>query len=144
MSDYQKYTDEEIYEMLLPKLMKNKAIRDNNGNVVAKIVDIRKAVATAYRSGYGRGEKGRSFIIGEKKEDEWVVVNKKIEAEDTVRMKSNQLHKHNPDFYPPKSIVGKVIKVNKCDCLVEWPKNSTSGDDRWFTIKDDLEVVVCK
>ena len=140
------YTDRQIYDMLLPKLKKNFPYLDwsERTETTSSFPDLVKMIALVYRSGYVRGEKGRSFIIGEKKEDEWVVVDKEIEAKDTVRMKSNQLHKLNPDFYPPKSIVGKVIKVNKCDCLVEWPKNSTSGDDRWFAMKDDLEVVVCK
>lgn len=145
MSDYQKYTDEEIYEMLLPKLMKNGAIRDNSGNVVAKIVDIRKAVTTAYRSGYGRGKKGRSFIIGEKKEDEWVVVDKEIEVGDMVRFLSEEQHEKYPQWYPAVGTIGKVISATEGSMDVQWPQGATTMDDCWSAFAKWLEVVkLCK
>ena len=151
MSDYQKYTDEEIYEMLLPKLLKNGAIRDNNGNVVVKLVDIRKAIATAYRSGYARCEKGRSFIIGEKKiefqfEPKWVIVDREPKIGDMVMMKDNRLNQHEPDFYPVSGVVGKVSnKIGVCgNCEVQWPKGTTSGDDKWWVSSNHLGVAVWK
>ena len=140
MSDYQKYTDEEIYEMLLPKLLKNGAIRDNNGNVVAKIVDIRKAIATAYRSGYARCEKGRSFIIGEKKE-EWVVVDKEIEVGDMVRFLNEEIHEKYPYYYPAVGTIGEVILAEENSVMAQWPQGATMGDGCWYVPSKWLEVV---
>lgn len=140
MSDYQKYTDEEIYEMLLPKLLKNGAIRNNNSNVVAKIVDIRKAIATAYRSGYARCEKGRSFIIGEKKE-EWVVVDKEIKVGDMVRFLSEVQHEKYPYYYPAAGTIGEVVDKDSGVLLVQWPQGTTSRNDCWNASERCLEVV---
>lgn len=75
-----KMTDDEIYNMLKPKMEKMGI--DYNGTMTAltmdyfrtesinhymPIEDVKRLVATVYRSGYGRGQKGRPFIIGEKK-----------------------------------------------------------------------------
>lgn len=82
-----KMTDDEIYNMLKPKM--GKMGIDSNGTMTAltmdyfktesinhymPIEDVKRLVATVYRSGYGRGQKGRSFIIGEKKKQggHWV------------------------------------------------------------------------
>ena len=61
------YTDDEVWEMLKPKL---------NQFVPARVADIdmyssvvKKMVVAAYRSGYGRATKGRSFIIKPKVEE---------------------------------------------------------------------------
>ena len=62
-NDTQHYTNFEIFHSLLPKL--KAGIPDANWDIVSdRFID---AIATAYRSGYGRGQKGRSFLIGEKK-----------------------------------------------------------------------------
>ena len=71
-------TDEEIWEMFKPKM--EKLGIDPDGEIVLrkkstgefthelfKMFTVQKLVATAYRSGYGRGQKGRPFVIGEKK-----------------------------------------------------------------------------
>lgn len=79
-------TDDEIYNMLKPKMQKMGI--DFNGSMTAvtmsnyrtesinyymPIEDVKRLVATVYRSGYGRGQKGRPFIIGEKKKQgHWV------------------------------------------------------------------------
>lgn len=75
-----KLTDEEIWEMLYPK-MKKLGI-DPGGNLIRynslfkwvnymDIDTVKKLVSTVYRSGYGRGQKGRTFIIGEKENRHW-------------------------------------------------------------------------
>ena len=78
-------TDDEIWEMLIPKMKKLGIdpngdwtsalyIRNSGTNHVNRSMDmdhVKKLVATVYRSGYGRGQKGRSFVIGEKKKGHW-------------------------------------------------------------------------
>lgn len=69
-------SDDEIYTMLKPK-MKNSNVWNHGYRVVAyddgyhlvrEDNDVIKAIALAYRSGYLRAKKGRSFKIGGKKE----------------------------------------------------------------------------
>ena len=70
-------TNEEIWEMFKPKMEKLGINYDGTYIRYPSILDkpkkymdiptVHKLVATAYRSGYGRGQKGRPFVIGEKK-----------------------------------------------------------------------------
>ena len=76
------YSDEQIWNMLKPKMEKMDVkyhqgtfteSRDDGGiqytyGSYMTFNDVMRLVATVYRSGYARGRKGRSFIIGEKKE----------------------------------------------------------------------------
>lgn len=79
-------TDDEIWDMLQPKLKKNNIRRYMGGIYIGnkmvdgynvyKQIDVEKAVCLAYRSGYKRCMKGRSFKIGEKKQGgHWEPVN---------------------------------------------------------------------
>lgn len=63
---YEQYTDEQIVEMLGSKLRKlgYSTFADNS----KYYPDICKLISTIYKSGYIRGQLGRSFIIGEKYE----------------------------------------------------------------------------
>lgn len=54
-------TDDEIYTMLKPKMEKAGACTDM---VYWDLLDEKKAIALAYRSGYLRAKKGRPFKIG--------------------------------------------------------------------------------
>ena len=63
------YTDDEVWEMLKPKM---------NQFVPVRVEDIdmsivKKMVVAAYRSGYGRATKGRSFIIKSKAEEKQLI-----------------------------------------------------------------------
>lgn len=61
-------SDEEIWEMLKPKMEKNGLIPYWGEKELAYYQsNVAKAIATAYRSGYLRAMKGRPFKIGEKK-----------------------------------------------------------------------------
>ena len=69
-------SDYEIYDMLKPK-MKNSNVwnhgyravaYDDGYHLVREDNDVIKAIALAYRSGYLRAKKGRSFKIGGEKE----------------------------------------------------------------------------
>ena len=63
-NDTQHYTNLEILHSLVPKLDAISPIDfvalEKDYKAYSPIID---AIATAYRSGYGRGQKGRSFLI---------------------------------------------------------------------------------
>lgn len=65
-------TNEEIWEMLKPKMEKNKILNPSWGmwGLSYYEKDVHNAIAIAYRSGYERAMKGRPFKIGEKKPEE--------------------------------------------------------------------------
>ena len=77
MSNYvNDMTNEEIWEMLKPKMEKNGLISDIYSctkpdgfylNEAYKSKDVHNAIALAYKVGYLRSQKGRPFKIGEKK-----------------------------------------------------------------------------
>ena len=151
---YEQYTDKQIVEMLMPKL--NKAVPEGYWDEAIKHPELNrnfiKAVATIYRSAYIRGQLGRSFIIGEPKQTEpkcterWVPVNSNnVKKGDSVRYIGKNGHKNSPEYYPAKDVVGKVIKVcSDLTCHIQWPKGSTSKDDRWYAAWDNLEVLLCE
>lgn len=58
-------SDDEIYNMLKPKLEKSGAYIDRGYYYE---LDSKKSIALAYRSGYLRAKKGRPFKIGGEKE----------------------------------------------------------------------------
>lgn len=75
MSNYvNDMTNEEIWEMLIPKLNKNETlIKGARSGLFGPIFyyeekGVQNAIAIAYRSGYERAMKGRPFKFGEKKE----------------------------------------------------------------------------
>ena len=120
-NDTQHYTNYEIFHSLLPKMKAafphignwNEVGKEENYKEYGYIVDI---VATAYRSGYGRGQKGRSFLIGEKKAE---VKGKKG---DKVCWFSDD----HDIFYPDKKgTIGTINSMGDCNTLwVYWPVGS--------------------
>ena len=111
-NDTQHYTNLEIFHSLIPKLNATSPIDFNalekDYKVYAPVID---AIATAYRSGYGRGQKGRSFLIGKKKADSKLVC---------------WIGKTN-GYYQPKMVgtVGKIDRVDiNNDVWVFWPAGS--------------------
>lgn len=66
---YEQYTDEQIVEMLVPKL--KKSVPELNWDEYLKRPSAfsiwNRLISVIYKSGYIRGQLGRSFIIGEKK-----------------------------------------------------------------------------
>ena len=111
-NDTQHYTNFEIFHSLLPKL--KAGIPDANWDIVSdRFID---AIATAYRSGYGRGQKGRSFLIGEKKE------KVKVRKGDKVCWFSDDRDIYYPD---KKGTIGTIDSVDSYDSLwVYWPVGS--------------------
>ena len=132
-NDTQHYTNLEIFRSLLPKL--KAAVLDVNWDVIEKdgykhfkyFID---AIATAYRSGYGRGQKGRSFLIGEKKAE----INGR--KGDKVCWFSDD----HDTYYP--SVVGTIGTINWVDddgdLWVKWPFESCEANKN-----EDCDCVWC-
>ena len=121
-------TDEEIWEMLKPKMEKlninpNGSMgyltlsfyEDVDTKYAMPIEDAKRLVATVYRSGYGRGQKGRPFKIGEKKQQdphwEWIKPNEIVPDGTKVRyMKRARGDDGNNPYFP--NIGQECIKLN--------------------------------
>ena len=132
-NDTQHYTNFEIFHSLLPKL--KAGIPDTNWDIVSdRFID---AIATAYRSGYGRGQKGRSFLIGEKK--------KEIKAEKGAKV---CWFSKDRDTYFPNTIgtIGTIDHIdNDGDLWVDWPFGSCeankNGSRVWCCAKNQCLLI---
>ena len=144
-NDTQHYTNFEIFHSLVPKMkaafpnIKNWDELDKKENYddYRYIID---AIATAYRSGYGRGQKGRSFLIGEKKAE--------VKAE-----KGSKVCWFSDDrdiFYPDKKgTIGTINSMGDCDTLwVYWPVGSCeankNGSRVWCCAKNQCLLIDAK
>ena len=146
---YEQYTDEQIVEMLLPKMNKcsnhtkwDGLIEKPWGNA-----DLFKVIATIYRSAYIRGQLGRSFIIGEKVEskEKWVPANEEnVKKGDKVRMIDKKAHKQLSYCFPKAGTIGTIEKVDRDNVFIQWPRHSTSNNGRWWANYEKLEVLVCE
>ena len=141
-NDTQHYSNYEIFHSLTPKLKAafpyignwDEVGKEENYEKYGYIVDI---VATAYRSGYGRGQKGRNFLIGEKKEE---VKGKKG---DKVCWFSDD----RDEYYP--SVVGTIGTINCVDedgdLWVDWPFESCEankiGSHTWCCAKNQCLLI---
>lgn len=223
---YEQYTDKQIVEMLIPKLrqavpeLEWSAIKDNPDFFSVT----NKMIATIYRSAYIRGQLGRSFIIGEKKDKEsvssfktgdevkflglsedealvgsqfyppvntvgevvevlspefcfvqwpkgaiysngalscpnrflekvtdekvtehWVPATKdNVKVGSKVRMIDGELHNEKPQWFPAVGTVGIVRKLDYINCEVQWPKGTTSWQDKWWCNYEHFEVLLCE
>ena len=143
-NDTQHYTNFEIFHSLVPKM---KAVsptienwdeldKEENYNGYRYVID---AIATAYRSGYGRGQKGRSFLIGEKK--------KEVKAEKGAKV---CWFSDDHDTYYPNTI-GTIGTIKCVDCdgdlWVDWPFGSceankgTTTDTCWCCSKKQCLLI---
>ena len=62
---------------------------------------------------------------------------------DRVEFTDMVLHRQAPNYYPRIGTVGTVVLRNDedCDVYVQWPKGTTSLDDRWWASPDTLRFV---
>ena len=134
----QHYTNLEILHSLVPKLDAVSPIDfvalEKNYEAYSPIID---AIATAYRSGYGRGQKGRSFLIGEKK--------KEIKAEKGAKV---CWFSDDHDTFFPNTIgtIGTIERVDDDgDLWVNWPFGSCeankNGDCTWCCAKNQCLLI---
>lgn len=141
---YEQYTDKQIVEMLGNKLRKlgYSTFADNS----KYYPDICKLIATIYKSGYIRGQLGRSFIIGEPKQTEhWVPATKdNVKMGDKVKMIDSEMHNGGFRCFPVAGTVGIVKVIRPYNCEVQWPRGTTIEDDRWWSSYEHLEVLLCK
>ena len=131
-NDTQHYTNLEIFHSLVPKLDVVSPIDfvalEKDYKAYSPIID---AIATAYRSGYGRGQKGRSFLIGEKK----------MEVKGRKGDKVCWFSDDRDTYYP--SVIGTIGTINRVDddgdLWVDWPFESCeankNGDCTWCCAK---------
>ena len=145
-NDTQHYSNYEIFHSLVPKMKAVSPTIENWDELDKKekynsyryIID---AIATAYRSGYGRGQKGRSFLIGEKKSE---VKGKKG---DKVCWFSND----HSTFYP--NAIGTIGTIGSVDCnddlWVYWPvgscevhkKSKRNAETTWCCAKNHCLLI---
>ena len=139
-NDTQHYTNLEIFHSLVPKLDAISPIDfvalEKDYEAYSPVID---AIATAYRSGYGRGQKGRSFLIGEKK--------KEIKAEKGAKV---CWFSNDHDTYFPNTI-GTIGTIKCVDCdgdlWVDWPFGSceankgTTTDTCWCCAKKQCLLI---
>lgn len=121
-----KMTDDEIYDMLKPKMEKMDI--DSNGtmttvtindyrtesiNYYMPIEDVKRLVATVYRSGYGRGQKGRSFIIGEKKKQDghWIPCEHGENLTPGTKLRRNNVKFNDGDYVFKRIPVETEVEV---------------------------------
>ena len=137
-NDTQHYTNLEIFHSLIPKLDAISPIDfvalEKDYKAYSPIID---AIATAYRSGYGRGQKGRSFLIGEKK--------KEIKAEKGAKV---CWFSNDHDTYFPNAIgtIGTINYVDEDgDLWVDWPFESCeanmNGSCTWCCAKKQCLLI---
>lgn len=138
---YEQYTDKQIVEMLKPKLAKLGWGKDVDS--IYHFPETCKMIATIYRSAYIRGQLGRSFIIGENKQGEWVPATEVLPKEgDKVKMIDRDTV--FLDWFPENGTIGTVISADSQTAFVQWPKGSTSRDDKWNSNLARLEVLLCE
>lgn len=139
-NDTQHYTNLEILHSLVPKLDAVSPIDfvtlEKDYKAYSPIID---AIATAYRSGYGRGQKGRSFLIGEKKMEVKAVKGDKV----------CWFSKDHDIYYP--NTIGTIGTIDRVDCdgdlWVDWPFGSceankgTNKDTRWCCSKKQCLLI---
>lgn len=130
---YEQYTDKQIVEMLKPKLTKIMGGMDGMLDTALEHSEggrnLIKLIATIYRSAYTRGQLGRSFIIGEKKERDSGIV---FQVGDSVKLINRKGidGKYNR-YFPSIGTTGKVVELGSDYCFVQWPKGVTAGNGVW-------------
>ena len=127
MSNYIDMTNEEIWEMLRPKMEKNDLLCENYrvgscGFVPTYDCDIvHNAIATAYKSGYFRAMKGRSFKFSEKKVEEkkkgghWEPIKENQTIPLKGRVRYSRHDKTADDFQIPIGATGEIRLIDTLD-----------------------------
>ena len=118
-------TDDEIYNMLKPKMQKMginfngimtavtmSDYRTESIDYYMPIEDVKRLVATVYRSGYGRGQKGRPFVIGEKKKQgHWVPCAHGEDLAPGTKLRKNYVEFNDGDYATKRIPAGTEVEV---------------------------------
>lgn len=69
-------------------------------------------------------------------------MGKAIKIGDKVRFVDRKAHKQTPEYYPSVGTIGTVVmdECNPKDWKIQWPKGTTSGDDRWYCGEKSIEL----
>lgn len=139
---YEQYTDKQIIEMLKPKLAKlgfSSFVESSES-----YPSLCKLCATLYKSGYIRGQLGRSFIIEEPKQTKHWVPATEVLPKEGNKVKMINRDTMLLDWFPENGTIGTVISADSQTAFVQWPKGSTSRDDKWNSSLARLEVLSCE
>lgn len=120
MKNFNEMTNEEIWEMLKPKMEKNGLIINNyrvGGKSFIPTYDydvVHEAIAIAYRSGYERAMKGRPFKFGEKKKKggHWEPVDPNNLPKEGTKVRYSREYKEYSNCKVPIIVLGDLGKVN--------------------------------
>lgn len=81
----------------------------------------------------------------EKVTEHWAPTTKdNVKIGSKVRMINGKLHNENPRWFPVVGTVGIVRNLCDINCDVQWPKGTTSWQDKWWCNYEHLEVLLCE
>lgn len=82
----------------------------------------------------------------EKVIEPWVPATKdNVRVGSKVRMIDDKAHNENPRWFPVIGTVGVVTgELDYINCEVQWPKGTTSWQDKWWCNYEHLEVLLCE
>ena len=84
-------------------------------------------------------------VTDEKVTEPWLPATKdNVKVGSKVRMINSELHNENPRWFPAVGTVGIVRKLDYINCEVQWPKGTTSWQDKWWCNYEHLEVLLCE
>lgn len=82
-------------------------------------------------------------VTDEKVTEYWVPATKdNVKVGSKVRMIDDKAHNENPRWFPVIGTVGVVRKLDYINCEVQWPKCTTSWQDKWWCNYEYLEVLL--
>lgn len=69
-------------------------------------------------------------------------MSKAIKIGDKVRFVDRKAHEQTPEYYPSVGTIGTVVmdECNPKDWKIQWPKGTTSGNDRWYCGEESIEL----
>lgn len=84
-------------------------------------------------------------VTDEKVSEPWFPATKdNVKVGSKVMMIDGELHNENPRWFPAVGTVGIVRKLDYINCEVQWPKGTTSWQDKWWCNYEHLEVLLCE
>ena len=76
----------------------------------------------------------------------WVPATKdNVKVGSKIRMIDGEMHNKGPRCFPVAGTVGIVKVIGPySNCKVQWPRGTTSENDRWWSNYECLEVLLCE
>lgn len=77
--------------------------------------------------------------------ERWIPATKdNVKVGSKVRMIDGEMHNKGPRCFPIAGTAGIVKVISPYNCKVQWPKGTTSENDRWWSKYEYLEVLLCE